>query len=118
LLDSESVQLILLLQLKLPLSIDALQAMRQQGRRHGPGALVEQQQLPTLCLLQCLLLALLLAIELPLGALPRPRTMGRTLHTPQLLLACPVQLHQLGQAARRRIGRDRQHNRQGTAYDE
>lgn len=106
LLDPEPVELILLLQAKLGLAVDRLQTMRPSGRGGDFGTLFLHQHLPTLAFLQRLLLCVLYAVQLLcLGVLIRglhlSRLIRRFLDIPELRLAGPVELLQLGHFAHR-----------------
>jgi hypothetical protein len=87
----------LLLQAKPGLAVDGLQTMRPSGRGRDLGTLFLHQHLPALAFLQHLLLCILHTVQLLyLGVLIR-----RFLDIPELLLAGPVELLQLGHFARR-----------------
>ncbi|MGB5200944.1 MAG: hypothetical protein WBR56_13685 [Sedimenticolaceae bacterium] len=111
-MQSESIELVLLLELELPLPSDPIQSTWPAQGHRSAGALVKQQQFSALAFLQDPLLALLLAIALPLYRI-RHRLKHflfrgrRLLNVPEFLLICPIQLHMLRQIGDGRISAHR-----------
>lgn len=107
-MHSESIELVLLFKLKLPLPSDAVESAGPIRGLRSPGTSIEQQQFTALAFLQDPLLPLLLAIALPLHRI-RYRIKhflfrgGRLLHVPESLLICPIELHELREACDGRI---------------
>ncbi|MDJ0739053.1 MAG: hypothetical protein QNJ91_05010 [Gammaproteobacteria bacterium] len=106
-LQPEAVELLLLLQLELPLQIETLQMRRHGPRWQGPATQVQLLQLLLLSLLQCALRVTLLPTELALlalsgQALARCQVARQPLDAVELLRAGPIRLLQLADIARRR----------------
>jgi len=89
-----------LLQLKLPLPMDRIEAALRVGDTAHRGALPAHQDFPSLAFLQLALLHLLLSLQLARVVLfrshwDRRQGGGGLLHPPEFLLAGLVELHHL-----------------------